>query len=378
MVQDKERLSEVGLQPDRPSGHIRGIWAITLIVAFSIVVVGGIYFLLWYAPWDTGTSVLTPRKQNLTSDWNTYNDDARGTRFKYPKDWEYKDFTTTIKGVSFFEEDKKDQVESSQWNEIASPPGDIAYYVDTSKNLDGTITAFEKEEPDCTVSDREINDLEAKYLECPVTEGSGTVYYYLFGDEGRTFYLLTDKAGQKARLKLMAETFEFAQVMVTSQTEWSIYTNDKYGYSFEYPADTKPTSGSGSDQPVYELESGQLAQFRYGDKSSFLVATMDYNTNEYSTIEQALGDDLSKWQKTTSVAGETAYKISFTPSTGPGYQDIVRFLHNGRLYEIRGTYGGTESYECGEPIGPPCQSPSSKEEGMENIFNHILTSFKFV
>lgn len=104
MTQDREKLKEVGLEPDKPVGHIRAIWALTLILAFAIVVVGGIYFILWYSPWgenvlvNKSTTTPTPSLSASSSGsptispksgYQTYTENQRGSySFEYPKDWQ--------------------------------------------------------------------------------------------------------------------------------------------------------------------------------------------------------------------------------------------------------------------------------------------------
>jgi hypothetical protein len=101
VVQDKDKLKDVGLMPEKPAGHIRAIWALTLILAFAIIVVGGVYFILWYSPWGenlmvnkstatpspSGSSSASP-SSSAKSDYKTYTEANRGAfSFEYPKDW---------------------------------------------------------------------------------------------------------------------------------------------------------------------------------------------------------------------------------------------------------------------------------------------------
>lgn len=104
MTQDREKLNEVGLQPDKPKGHIRAVWALTLIAAFALIVGGGVYFILWYSPWDENvlvnksTTRPTPSSSVRLSgspssspklDYQTYVERERGAySFEYPKDWQ--------------------------------------------------------------------------------------------------------------------------------------------------------------------------------------------------------------------------------------------------------------------------------------------------
>lgn len=104
MIQNKNKLREVGLEPDKPKGYIRGIWALTLILAFALIVAGGIYFILWSSPWGENVTVnkstVTPTSSSsarLSSspssspklDYQTYIESERGAySFEYPKDWQ--------------------------------------------------------------------------------------------------------------------------------------------------------------------------------------------------------------------------------------------------------------------------------------------------
>ena len=110
MTQDKNKLSEVGLEPDKPKGHIRAVWAITLILAFAIVIGGGVYFILWYSPWgenvmvNKSTTTPTPSSSarlsgspssssRSTTKYKTYTNSAYKFSFEYPENlYVYPDF----------------------------------------------------------------------------------------------------------------------------------------------------------------------------------------------------------------------------------------------------------------------------------------------
>ncbi|TSC90642.1 MAG: hypothetical protein CEN92_431 [Candidatus Berkelbacteria bacterium Licking1014_96] len=104
MIQNRNKLSEVGLEPDKPKGHIRAVWALTLILAFAIVIGGGVYFILWCSPWGENVSVnkstttstlsssVSPSGSPINSpklSYQTYTESSRSSfSFEYPKDWQ--------------------------------------------------------------------------------------------------------------------------------------------------------------------------------------------------------------------------------------------------------------------------------------------------
>ncbi len=169
MVQDREKLREVGLKPDRPAGHIRAIWALTLILAFAIVIAGGIYFILWYSPWGETTSWYRQENANDTKNWETFIDWNYIVSVKYPQDWSYKVFSVKSKDpnnhnaqlmVSFYEKDKAEQVKNSTAIEADSVPGDIFLLIDASINIDEILASLKG----CEVSDKTIAQKQGKYV----------------------------------------------------------------------------------------------------------------------------------------------------------------------------------------------------------------------
>jgi hypothetical protein len=229
------------LEPDKPVGHIRAIWALTLILAFTIVIVGGVYFILWYSPWGEDASWHRTGKTADTSDWQTYTDWNYVVSFKYPKDWENKSFASNIKGVTFFNQSEKDDVNKAQWTSLTQYPGDIAYYVDPNASLEQTLAKFKTDNPNCEVADKKIANLDGKALQCPLTGENKNIWYYLVGKTTTTFYLFTSKEDQKGTLDKMIDTFSFSQGTKTSTSPKSsvktkTFTNqDLVKFSFDYP-----------------------------------------------------------------------------------------------------------------------------------------------
>ncbi|MCX6811832.1 MAG: hypothetical protein NT039_04030, partial [Candidatus Berkelbacteria bacterium] len=164
MVQDREKLREVGLEPDKPTGHIRAIWALTLILAFALVIAGGIYFILWYSPWNNDASMSLVNKTDETKDWQTYTDKTNNLTFKYPTDWTNKDFGSM--GVLFYKKSDEDTYKNSKWETLALLPGGIGYHVETG-TLANSVAKFITENSSCTAEDKKVADKDGKFVKCP-------------------------------------------------------------------------------------------------------------------------------------------------------------------------------------------------------------------
>ncbi len=90
-----------GLTPEKPRGHIRGIWAITIIVVIAILVGGGVWY--WYyrttvqdtgnlntakispsaSPTPSGSASASPSTSTSIS-WKTYTNNTYKYSFEYP------------------------------------------------------------------------------------------------------------------------------------------------------------------------------------------------------------------------------------------------------------------------------------------------------
>lgn len=118
MIQDKNKLSEVGLEPDKPKGHIRAIWALTLIFVFALIVGAGVYFILWCSPWGENVlvnkSTTTPTatlsgsptissqpaikyKTYINSDLSKFSFEYPGNLYVYPDFEEYSGVVSILK-----------------------------------------------------------------------------------------------------------------------------------------------------------------------------------------------------------------------------------------------------------------------------------------
>lgn len=96
-----------GLGQEKPKGHIRGIWAITIIIVIAILVGGGVWY--WYykttvqdqtttntikispsaSPSASGSTSTLPSASGAdeTADWKTYTNSTYDFFFKYPSLW---------------------------------------------------------------------------------------------------------------------------------------------------------------------------------------------------------------------------------------------------------------------------------------------------
>lgn len=214
MVQDKDKLKEVGLEPDKPAGHIRAIWALTLILAFAMVIVGGVYFILWYSPWGEDASWHRSGKTSDTSDWQKYTNWNYIISVEYPQNWGYKEFSVKSKDasiltaqlmVSFYVQDKESQVKSSTAIDIDSVPGDIFLLVESDKTIDQVLAGL----VGCQASDKTIAEKQGKYVTC--TNGDKESWYYLVSKSsgGNTYELFTKDETKKDTLDKMIGTWSF-------------------------------------------------------------------------------------------------------------------------------------------------------------------------
>ncbi|MBU2595305.1 hypothetical protein KJ713_00515 [Patescibacteria group bacterium] len=362
MTQDKDKLKEVGLEPDKPRGYIRGIWAITLILAFSLIVGGGVYFILWCSPWGETVSWHRQGTVDETKDWQTYSNSTYDFLIKYPKDWQYAEFPTSLASgsfisVSFYDKDLSADIEKLK----ANPETELVYDVALTI-LEGDRKSEYSSESSCEKpSDTKIGGVSAELYKCRNQMVDKDSFNYVVVNNNKTYSLAAFEEN-KETLDKMIKTVDFDKATTSSSPspaiQYQLYTNNTYKFSFDYPADTKLSPGQST--AVIELESGKITQFSYGERTSFDIRSED-NYTHTPTIEKYLtagGKELSKYTKFT-VAGETAYKYTDNSAN----LDLVYFMHSDRIFIISQNFG-----EYG----------ASRETATAEVFEKILTSFKFL
>src|SRR3990167_1867484 len=173
MIQNKNKLREVGLEPDKPTGYVRGIWALTLILAFALVVGSGIFYILWSSPWGESSYWYRNSVNDETNDWQNYTNSAYDLSIKYPKDWGSREFSKDTGNekdwrlaVSFYNPELKSAVEGLQDTSLIF---DAALYVyNTDQRAQFSAGGCTKER-DLTVAqkngelDKCFNEMAAKY-----------------------------------------------------------------------------------------------------------------------------------------------------------------------------------------------------------------------
>ena len=375
MVQDKNKLNEVGLEPDKPKGHIRGIWALTLILAFAIIIAGGVYFILWYAPW--GESSYWHRKGSVdeTKDWQTYTDKTNNASFKYPKDWKNKDYGSI--GVLFYQQDQENQFKDKEWEGLALLPGGIGYHVETGTILN-TLAKFESEHGSCIAEDKKIAGLDGKYVECPPARGlTKTLWYYLVENTGKTYYLFTVEESNKTILGKMAGTIKFSGATASpttsqSNVRYKTYTNSIDKFSFEYPENlyilpegfTGEHQGSGTVKILKKSDDNLLIPTKIEVTSQRMSPqTTDIRAAYKAIYTSDLVDDSIRRITDTTIAGVPALKETYTDAEDMGYY----FVSGEYFYSITAHMSRVD--EDTSPLA---------DKDNKSAFDHIVSSFKFL
>lgn len=379
MVQDKDKLKEVGLEPDKPAGHIRGIWALTLILAFAIVIVGGVYFILWYSPWGEDASWHRTGTTNETKDWQTYTNLTYDFSIKYPKDWKYKEYVKNFVGAAFYEEAKTSQQSSAEWTSLTSIPGDIGLIINKTENtLKSDLARFASEQPKCVLEDKKIADKDGKLFNCPIeTSGQGTTgtrRWYLVEDNNVVLELFTADESKKDTLDKMVGTLTFGGATASptatqSNVKYKTFSDKVHvDFSIEYPENLFAfgnISGEGYQGTVYILkQSTDKNEMERTNIQVYLKMIQPQTTDIRAAYKNVHGGDLSsdqsKFQNTT-VAGVPALKYQETTITS------YLFIKDNFLFEIV----AVDEFAMGSDSNP------LSDPAIKAAFDHIVSSFKF-
>lgn len=370
MVQDKEKLKEVGLSPDKPEGYIRGIWAVTIIVCFAVIIVGGVYFLLWCQPWSTGSNVLIPHKE--TADWNNYENKTYDFSIKYPQDWQYREFNANFTGVVFYSTEIKTEAQTQNWTTLFEFPGDVALNIEQKKTIEDVLSQFKSESSDCKIEDKKIAGEDGKILECPKTVLNKKVKakWYLVENNNNVIELFTTDDEQKATLDKMSSTLKFGGVASPSpsprpSSNHSTYTEKTRGsFSFEYPKDWQIVKSKPYDADAEALE----LVYKNGDflNTSYIVIESHKIETGTTDIRQAAGSLLpaTNFVSDTQLGGKTALKASGMEAVVSQTKYFV--LNNSYLLIVMG-----RNYEGDANL-------SSTEQKNKAAFEHILQSWKWL
>lgn len=226
------KKATIGTPSELPKGHIRGIWAVTIIAALAMIVVGIVSYwsiLIMAQYQETGVG-LNPRASTSpstsasaspsasgtadeTANWQTYSNSTYNISIKYPTDWKYTEETTNNQGlpndttVHFYEKSKAMSVEEHINAGSIADLDQIQLFIDNGTTYNQTLTYFK--DYNCTTEeDKVISAINGKYFYCK-PDGANSTYYYIVGKNNVTFYLMTTIAAKNNTLDKMIDTFKF-------------------------------------------------------------------------------------------------------------------------------------------------------------------------
>lgn len=346
MIQDKNKLREVGLEPDKPKGHVRGIWALTLIFTFAVVVAGGTYFILWNNPWGEDALWRRPGKEkDQTNGWLTYSDDNLGISIKYPQSWEYYTFSKTNRTdngwdslTSFYGKETKSAVEVQKEHPDTEAAYDVALQLYKERDLKTVVTYLNS---DCEIKDKKIENELGKELTCMDAKRDNENYYYYVVSKNNNTFVLTSYEPNKDTLDKMVGTFSFTRKATSSPNSpvdtsaWKSYSNTQYGFSLKYSPNSEISTSVRIDdgQEIWSVNfndktgGGEDKQysFHYFDLNVIpnlgnLTANQWINKEFASPVElvqslvraEATVDGI-RGEKVTSDFGDNGFKVVFVP-----------------------------------------------------------------
>lgn len=166
-----------GMEPEKPSGQIRGIWAITIILAVAIIIAGVVWYLV-YSDTTNITGVNTPKistsaspsispttsPDDETADWQTYINNTYDFSFKYPSDW-------TKKGPTDVGDDTIVYIFSNNEYPPTAEPTKFYFFVNKVDSL-----------PSVTKTQDTINGYKV-YITKDEPSRSGAIKYYFTQDD---------------------------------------------------------------------------------------------------------------------------------------------------------------------------------------------------
>ncbi|MCX6811270.1 MAG: hypothetical protein NT039_01050 [Candidatus Berkelbacteria bacterium] len=220
------------MEPGKPGGQIRGIWAILIIVVAAMLVGGGVWY--WFykttvqdtgnlntvklssSPSASASSSVSPSTSSSseTANWQIYSNSIYKVSIKYPTDWKYTEEKTDNQGsvpnyttVHFYEKSKATSIENSINAGGIADLDEIQLLIIDGTSYNTTLTQFKNY--NCTIEeDKVISGTSGKYFYCK-PQGANSTYYYIAGKNNVTFDLRTTYTTKKDTLGKMIDTFKF-------------------------------------------------------------------------------------------------------------------------------------------------------------------------
>jgi hypothetical protein len=123
---------------------------------------------------------------------------------------------------------------------------------------------------------------------------------------------------------------------ITPEGGWLVYRNDRYGFSFEYPA-AYDTGACGSIY-VEERYEGEFISFKYGTIVIRITVSWQGNLHEYVSSEVASSEiQMATVIEEFTIDGVTAYRYiqQFDPEAATDYRKSAYVSYEGNLYYLR-------------------------------------------
>lgn len=311
----------------------------TWLVVIGIVVLVIILTILVYFGWkyyqkniisseENIANVPTIKEEKKTEPTKEYKNEKFGLKLDYPQDWKA-------------EENKKAQIIT-----FINPNNTKEQIIvrvldkDMEKVIRDSLEIVKEEE--VTIGGKKGIKLVGKPMDGTEKE---TIYYVKLDNKIYHF-----KGTPTSKLEEIVNSVEFIKGEKAKETEWQVYKNDKYNYQVEYPKSYK-----------LEVVNDALVYFKDSKNSDKTIGlTIESLKKDYTSIDAWIEDQ--KWPAKTSVSRQFE-KITTIPNID-AYQQVqtgtVYFIKNKLLFMIENGIGMERK------IVP------------ENIFNHFLSSFKFL
>lgn len=305
------------------------------------------------------------------TDWQLYTNSDYGFSLQYPQDWKQENFKGGISGCCFTGSgvvaiDSIKQRPGGHEGEGEAlriylkdiTPTQYATKYNTFNRVGLKDADFVEKKQTETLSGIEVTHLR---LGTPM----GSYFEVIFFKQGvlKPFYIEYDDNDPLHQQIL--STFRLTEDM----SGWQTYTNEKYGFNFQYPSNWKQI-----DSPTFLLNLSENDPYSYDFSGVFI------KTTNPTTIEDALAKAIKEYK--TKLDADPDYPSSYPKYTEPKVVDFhgqTAIQRSYRTYEI--TPPGTE-YILPEKgliitISDLYGNGKVSVETMSTLRNQILSTFKF-